>query len=379
MKKFSILLLATFFVFGLVVQAGAQDQEPHVVTVDAFVGDPVITFEEADVVLSYDVPLTIEYTSYNVVFAEEGTDGGWRFNDSYLGTLWGMPYSVGNIDLLTFQTTRVPLRMDFVEPVTRVGFDVGSAYGDPITVTVYRDGSEPETFYHYSNWDESIFKWLNPFFGIEDLKGIDAVEISAEAVVPNYDNLINNFLIDNFRIGGTPETGPPETAPPETGPTAIEVKVNIKPPNCSGTSINVKSKGVIPVVIAGKDVDVTMIDPTTILLNGVAPVRSALEDVPYCSNDSDGVLDLTLKFNTQELVDAMEASALAAGVTLENDDLPVLHLTGSLFDGTAIYADEPVSVTGKPVKDNTVRGDSQSFDPHSLHDQGHHKGSDKHQ
>ena len=373
MKKFSILLLATFFVFGLVVQAGAQDQEPHVVTVDAFVGDPVITFEEADVVLSYDVPLTIEYTSYNVVFAEEGTDGGWRFNDSYLGTLWGMPYSVGNIDLLTFQTTRVPLRMDFVEPVTRVGFDVGSAYGDPITVTIYREGSEPETFYHYSNWDESIFKWLNPFFGIEDLKGIDAIEISAEAVVPNYDNLINNFLIDNLRIGGTPETGPPET-----GPTEIEVTMHVNPPSCSGAFINMKSKGVTPVVIAGsEDFDVTMIDPASILLHGVAPVRSAIEDAPYCNNSgSDGYWDLTLKFDTKELADAMEASAVAKGVTLENDDLPVLHLTGSLFDGTAIYADEPVSVKGKPVKESKRKGSKRSFDSHSRHDRGHHKGWD---
>jgi len=109
-----------------------------------------------------------------------------------------------------------------------------------------------------------------------------------------------------------------------------------------------KSKGVTPVVIAGSaDFDVTMIDPDSIQLHGVAPVRSAIEDVPYCNKDRDGYMDLTLKFDTQELVDAVTAS-LGDGGTLENDDWPVLHLIGSFFDGTAIYADEPVSVKGKP-------------------------------
>jgi len=117
-----------------------------------------------------------------------------------------------------------------------------------------------------------------------------------------------------------------------------------------------KSKGVTPVVIAGSaDFDVTMIDPDSIQLHGVAPVRSAIEDVPYCNKDRDGYMDLTLKFDTQELVDAVTAS-LGDGGTLENDDWPVLHLTGSLFDGTAIYADEPVSVKGKPREENNRKG-----------------------
>jgi hypothetical protein len=136
-----------------------------------------------------------------------------------------------------------------------------------------------------------------------------------------------------------------------------------------------KSKGVTPVVIAGsEDFDVTMIDPASIQLHGVAPVRSAIEDVPYCNNSgSDGYWDLTLKFDTKDLVEAMEASALAEKLTLENDDLPVLHLTGSLLDGTTIYADEPVSVKGKPGKENRGRGVM-----HPLrHNRGHHKGWDK--
>ena len=89
-----------------------------------------------------------------------------------------------------------------------------------------------------------------------------------------------------------------------------------------------------------------------------------------------------MKFNTQELVEAMGAS-LAEGETLKSDSLVTLKLTGSLFDGTTIYADEPVSVKGKPAKENKGKGNKgkgnkQSFDPHSRHDRGHHHGWDNH-
>jgi hypothetical protein len=249
-----------------------------------------------------------------------------------------------------------PITVFFDPAVTRAGFD-GFSYQGEITVTAFRGGvaMEPVT------QDASA----TTFIGVEDTDGIDAIQIEATGHVSAK---LNVFFIDNLTFGGTLDTGPTE----------VEVTMNVNPPSCSGASINVKSKGVTPVVIAGsEDFDVTTIDPASILLHGVAPVRSAIEDVPYCNNSgSDGYWDLTLKFDTKELVDAMEASAVAQGVTLANDDLPVLHLTGSLFDGTTIYADEPVSVKGKPVKENTVRGKRRSFDAHSRHDRGHHKGWD---
>jgi hypothetical protein len=47
----------------------------------------------------------------------------------------------------------------------------------------------------------------------------------------------------------------------------------------------------------------------------------------------------------------MQASQ-KAGDTLENDDWPLLRLTGSLSDGTLIYADQVVSVKGKAEEES---------------------------
>lgn len=96
--------------------------------------------------------------------------------------------------------------------------------------------------------------------------------------------------------------------------------IDIKPGSCPNP-INTNSKGVLPVAVLGtEDFDVTTIDPTTIRLfrqgidGEVSPLRWAYEDVatPFegqlcdCHDlDGDGYLDLTLKFNTQELVETL--------------------------------------------------------------------------
>ncbi len=110
------------------------------------------------------------------------------------------------------------------------------------------------------------------------------------------------------------------------GPTGIfiesllQVPVDIKPGSCPNP-LNPKSKGVLPVAVLGtEDFDVTAIDPESIILTlegmgaGVSPLRWALEDVatPFegelceCHDlNGDGYIDLTLKFDTQELVTAL--------------------------------------------------------------------------
>jgi len=107
------------------------------------------------------------------------------------------------------------------------------------------------------------------------------------------------------------------------------IDVDIKPGSFPN-SVNLKSKGVLPVAILGTgDFDVNEVDFDTLLfgdpeliINGgtaVSPLRSALEDV-----SGDGLLDLTLKFSTADLV---EYEALGPD-TVEG------LLTGALFDGT---------------------------------------------
>ena len=96
-----------------------------------------------------------------------------------------------------------------------------------------------------------------------------------------------------------------------------------------------KSKGVLPIAILGTDdVNVITIDPTSIRLAGVEPLRSGFEDVAsplWDTNDCncttegpDGFLDLTLKFETQRIVEAIGE--------VNDGDVRVLTLTGVLFD-----------------------------------------------
>jgi len=132
-------------------------------------------------------------------------------------------------------------------------------------------------------------------------------------------------------------------APP---PPVIRVSVDIKPMS-SPNPLNVNSKGVLPVAILGtEDFDVTQIDPATILLEGIAPLRWALEDVGSPDDDPldgpDELTDLTLKFGTQAIVAALGA--------VNDGDYVVLNLTGNLkgeFGGTPIEGEDVVLIIKK--------------------------------
>ena len=102
--------------------------------------------------------------------------------------------------------------------------------------------------------------------------------------------------------------------------------------------------------------DVSQVDPASVLLEGVAPLRWSMGDVatPYeliigkigaydCNTRGrDGYKDLTLKFNAQEVVAAL-------GDIMDGDVL-VLHLTGNLkeeFGGTPFYGEDVVLIIQK--------------------------------
>jgi hypothetical protein len=124
------------------------------------------------------------------------------------------------------------------------------------------------------------------------------------------------------------------------------VNIDIKPQSCPNP-ITVKSKGVLPVVILGTDIfDVNNIDPNSILLEGVAPIRSSLKDVTAPNTDPnecsctigypDGYVDLTLKFNTQEVVDVL-------GEVFDGE-IWMLYLTGILRDDTEIEGSDCIVI-----------------------------------
>ena len=113
----------------------------------------------------------------------------------------------------------------------------------------------------------------------------------------------------------------------------------------------------LPVAILGtEDLDIATIDPASIRLAGVAPIRSNVEDVgtpfePFVGKGSiydcniegpDGYIDLTLKFDTQEIVEALGE--------VEDGEGLVLTLTGNLleeFDETPIEGEDVVVILKK--------------------------------
>ena len=120
----------------------------------------------------------------------------------------------------------------------------------------------------------------------------------------------------------------------------VSIEVTTFLVNVIPKKLNVKKKGVIPVVIVGtEDLDVATIDPETILLGGVPPLRWK---VAGRSNR------LNLKFRAQDIVDAIEAVYEA-----NNGDEIVLHLTGNLIgnaetEGDAFFGEDTVLIIGVP-------------------------------
>jgi hypothetical protein len=143
--------------------------------------------------------------------------------------------------------------------------------------------------------------------------------------------------------------------------------VDIKPTSCRNP-LNVGGNGVLPVAILGTgDLDVADIDVDTILLEGVAPIRSAIEDVatpyePYqgksdafdCTEEGpDGYDDLTLKFDKQEIVAALGE--------VSDGDVLVLQLDANLkpeAGGTDVVGEDVVVILkkGKPASEASSGG-----------------------
>ena len=131
----------------------------------------------------------------------------------------------------------------------------------------------------------------------------------------------------------------------------IHVYVDIRPDSCPNP-IMVRSRGVLPIAICGTDeFDVINIDVDTILIEDVEPIRASIEDVatPFEGEEcdcheigSDGILDLTLKFDIQEIIDALG--------DIDDREVITLTLTGQLieeFGSTPIEGSDCILVIKK--------------------------------
>jgi hypothetical protein len=138
------------------------------------------------------------------------------------------------------------------------------------------------------------------------------------------------------------------------------LRMDIKPGSCPNP-LNLNSKGILTVAVLGNDVyDVTHIDLASLVLSradgdggsvaaldGPPGPGSNLEDVGAqfggeacdCStSDPDGILDLVVKFRTDEVVEALELYSLSPGSGAQ------LVLTGTLLDGTPFALSDCVVV-----------------------------------
>ena len=228
----------------------------------------------------------------------------------------------------------------FITPYGAISFTISTDPGETVTVIL--------TFPEELSIGTTLFKCING-----DCSPITGATISGNQVV--FDVTDGGSLDEDFTVNG-------EIVEPSVlaVPAQPEVAVDIKPGSCPNP-VNVNSSGVLPVaILCTHDLDVTTIDPGTIRLAGISPLRWALEDVatPYepfigkqTANDCtdagpDGLTDLTLKFNTQELVQSLE---VLLGRELEDGEAVVVRLSGNLREahGSAAFLGEDVVVVLK--------------------------------
>ena len=112
----------------------------------------------------------------------------------------------------------------------------------------------------------------------------------------------------------------------------IELEIDIRPGGNPNT-INLKSKGVVPVaVLTTQDFDASTVMPRSVIFAGATPVRWKLADV-----DRDGDKDMLFHFRTQELVEL-------------NGDSTEATLTGETSDGMVFKGTDSVNIVPKPAK-----------------------------
>jgi hypothetical protein len=140
----------------------------------------------------------------------------------------------------------------------------------------------------------------------------------------------------------------------------IAVPVDIKPGSCPNP-LNRKSHGVIPISVLGtEDLDVTLIDLSSVVLSradgvggsaspneGPPGPHSVYEDTgtPFdgeacdCHEEGgDGIVDLSLKFRTDDVVAALELNDLPDASALE------FVVSGTLLDGTSFAGSDCVRI-----------------------------------
>ncbi len=184
-----------------------------------------------------------------------------------------------------------------------------------------------------------------PGSGILDPNSVTVITPPVNGQVPLFDKVAGTFTY-------TPNTGfsgsdsfvyhvcdIPVVTEPATAVTCDDATVDIFVGfevgfNVIPRKLNVKKNGVLPVVVRGGDgIELADINPDTLTLEGVIPLRYKA-----------GKNKITLKFRAKDIVTAIGP--------VNDRDVVVLQLTGEDVNGLAIMGEDPVIILnrGKPKK-----------------------------
>lgn len=192
-------------------------------------------------------------------------------------------------------------------------------------------------------------------------------EQQIELVVRVNNNAVPGGTINNYvtissdetgdtTVGDDEGSGNPDDEPGTPVGESIPVDFDIKPTSCPNP-LNPESTGLLPAAILGTmEFDVHDIDPMTLVLEDlIEPLRTSYEDVttPVASDADececteqgpDGYMDLTMKFRTADVVEALGS--------LERGAIIPLTISGRLVNGTPFFGVDCMVVVGRESNDD---------------------------
>lgn len=199
----------------------------------------------------------------------------------------------------------------------------------------------------------------------EDQTGEMSYRMLADVIFPAYPDI--SAAVEAVYDRAIPEVdtaGIPPVVSDDLSSAVIVIQapldVDVKPGSCKNP-VNVGSRGVVFAAVYGSSIlDATEIDPASVTLAGVAPVRYAWFDAgsPYgsftgtglddedddCDSVRDGVTDFGMLFYTHQL-------AAALGEVNDRDVVEVL-LEAELNDGTMLSGADWITIIKKGPKKN---------------------------
>lgn len=358
-KRFLKLFLAVLWVQITIFQLQPVQVLADTVLIDFeyFPGDDGIMGTVDDIKTHKFDPISDQFSCMGALFSlidgeEEPAFPMINETYTYIPTSPGVLYPVSpDADFSKGEANMKDVRIDFTTPVSSVKIKS-------------LDSEERVTLEAYNSDDILIASYPQCClgnYGIGDM----SVQVDGSSGYISY-VIVDLSQTSRTCCGGGPEFYDIleyETVYPVTGPLCeTVVPVDIKPSSCPNP-VNVNSKGVLPVAILGTDeLNVSEIDATTIQLEGVSPLRYDYEDVttpfePYegklnvsdCNavQYPDGNTDLTLKFDTKEVLTAVKTSL---GRELKDGEILTLNLSGELSGDTKIKGEDVIIIKSKGKK-----------------------------